>query len=101
MKMNLALEEAVVNVMEYAYPKDQQGEVRIKAEANDILLKFVISDDGKPFDPSIYGEVDITQEADKRDIGGLGIHLVRNIMDDIKYERLNGQNIFTLCKKLG
>ena len=101
MKMNLALEEAVVNVMEYAYPKDQQGEVRIKAEANDTLLKFVISDDGKPFDPSIYGEVDITQEADKRDIGGLGIHLVRNIMDDIKYERLNGQNIFTLCKKLG
>ena len=101
MKMNLALEEAVVNVMEYAYPKGQQGEVRIKAEANDQRLKFVISDDGQPFDPSIYGEVDITQEADKRDIGGLGIHLVRSIMDDIKYKRLNGQNIFTLCKKLG
>lgn len=101
MKMNLALEEAVVNVMEYAYPKDQQGEVRIKAEANDVRLKFVISDDGKPFDPSVYDEVDITQEADKRDIGGLGIHLVRRIMDTINYKRVNGQNIFTLCKKLG
>lgn len=101
MKMNLALEEAVVNVMKYAYPDGQRGEVRIKAEANDVRLKFVISDDGKPFDPSVYKKVDITQSADERNIGGLGIHLVRRIMDSVNYERVNGQNIFTLRKKLG
>lgn len=101
MKMNLAIEEAVVNVMNYAYPEGQQGEVRIKAEANDLRLKFVISDDGLPFDPTIHGKVDITQSAEERSIGGLGIHLMRHIMDSINYERVNGQNIFTLRKKLG
>ena len=101
MKMNLAIEEAVVNVMKYAYPEGQKGEVRIKAEANDTRLTFIISDDGQPFDPSAYGEVDITQSIDERKIGGLGIHLVRLIMDNISYERLDGQNILTLCKKLG
>ena len=99
-RLNLAIEEAVVNVMNYAYPDGQQGEVRIKAEANDIRLKFVISDDGQPFDPTIHGKVDITQSAEERNIGGLGIHLMRHIMDSINYERVNDQNIFTLRKKL-
>ena len=100
-KMNLAIEEAVVNVMKYAYPEGKHGEVRIKAEADDIRLKIVISDDGQPFDPTAHGEVDITKSAEDRDIGGLGIHLMRRIMDSINYERTNGQNIFTLRKKLG
>ena len=100
-KMNLAIEEAVVNVMKYAYPDGAEGEVRITAEANDVRLKIVISDDGQPFDPTAYGKVDITKSAEDRDIGGLGIHLMRRIMDSINYERVDGQNIFTLCKKLG
>ncbi len=100
-KMNLAIEEAVVNVMSYAYPDGTQGEVRIMAEADDLRLKIVISDDGQPFDPTAYNKVDISKSAEDRDIGGLGIHLMRRIMDSINYERVNGQNIFTLCKKLG
>ena len=100
MKINLAIEEAVVNVMNYAYPDGQQGEVRVLAEANDERLKFVISDDGRPFDPTIHGEVNISQTAEERNIGGLGIHLMRRIMDSINYERVNGQNVFTLRKKL-
>ena len=100
MQMNLAIEEAVVNVMEYAYPSDVQGEVRINAVANDVRLKIIISDDGMPFDPTTRGEVDTTLSADERGIGGLGIYLVRRIMDSINYERVNGQNVFTLRKRL-
>ena len=100
MKINLAIEEAVVNVMNYAYPEGEQGEVRISAEANNERLKFVISDDGTPFDPTIHGQVNISQSAEERRIGGLGIHLMRSIMDSINYERVNGQNVFTLRKKL-
>ena len=100
MSMNLAMEEAVVNVMNYAYPAGVQGNVNISAEANDERLKFVISDTGKPFDPTTKSEVDTTLSAEDRPIGGLGIHLVRQIMDSINYERTDGKNVLTLRKKL-
>lgn len=100
MQMNLAIEEAVVNVMNYAYPAGTKGTVNIKAEANDKHLKFIISDTGTPFDPTVKADVDTTLSAEERSIGGLGIHLVRQLMDSINYERTNGMNILTLHKKL-
>ena len=100
MSLNLALEEAVVNVMDYAYPQGTKGTINIEAEANDSRLKFTISDHGTPFDPTAQKEVDTTLSAEERPIGGLGIHLVRQMMDSINYERVDGQNILTLRKKL-
>lgn len=100
MKLNLAIEEAVVNVMNYAYPIGTVGDVNIESKANDELLEFIISDSGTPFDPTTKAEVDTTLSAEERTIGGLGIHLVRNIMDSINYERVDGKNILTLIKKL-
>jgi len=100
MSINLALEEAVVNVMNYAYPQGTKGDVNVEAEANDKRLKFVITDSGTPFDPTAKAEVDTTLSAEERPIGGLGIHLVRQIMDSINYERIDGKNILTLRKKL-
>jgi sigma-B regulation protein RsbU (phosphoserine phosphatase) len=99
-KLNLAIEEAVVNVMSYAYPAGTKGDVDIDAEADDEQLKFVISDSGTPFDPTQKGEVDTTLSAEDRGIGGLGIHLIRQIMDTINYERVDGKNVLTLRKKL-
>ena len=100
MSLNLALEEAVVNVMSYAYPKGTTGNVCIEAVANERRLKFIISDWGTPFDPTAEKDVDTTLSAEERPIGGLGIHLVRQIMDSINYERINGKNVLTLRKKL-
>ena len=100
MSLNLAMEEAVVNVMNYAYPTGTVGNVNITAEANDERLKFVISDSGKPFDPTTKSEVDTTMSAEDRPIGGLGIHLIRQIMDSINYERMGEMNVLTLRKKL-
>ena len=100
MKLNLAIEEAVVNVMNYAYPPGVKGDVTIEALSNDVRLKFVIIDSGAPFDPTVHADVDTTLSAQDRPIGGLGIHLVRNIMDSINYERIDNLNVLTLRKKI-
>ena len=100
MKMTLAIEEAVVNVMNYAYPRGTKGDVTIEALSNDVRLKFTIIDSGTPFDPTVHSDVDTTLSAQDRPIGGLGIHLVRNIMDSINYERIDNLNVLTLRKKL-
>ena len=100
MMMNLALEEAVVNVMNYAYPEGTRGNVLIEAQAEGNCLRFTIMDSGKPFDPTARGEVDTTLSAEERGIGGLGIHLVRQLMDSIDYKRVDGRNVLSLCKKI-
>ena len=100
LKLNLAIEEAVVNVMNYAYPAGEKGDVDIEAMINDEYLVFVISDSGTPFDPTAKAEVDTTLSVEERGIGGLGIHLIRQIMDTINYERVEDKNVLTLRKKL-
>ena len=100
MQINLAIEEAVVNVMNYAYPEGTRGSINVVAQANDERLKFVISDSGTPFDPTVREEVDISLAMEDRPIGGLGIHLVRQIMDSINYQRDGDKNVLTLRKKI-
>jgi anti-sigma regulatory factor (Ser/Thr protein kinase) len=99
MAVNLALEEAVANVMLYAYP-GKHGKVLIEADKTRKKITFIISDTGIPFDPTKKPDADITLSAEQRAIGGLGIHLVRKIMDKIHYERKNNRNILTLVKDL-
>ena len=100
MQLDLALEEAVVNVMSYAYQSGKKGSIDIEAKADDMKLIFVIRDSGIPFDPTAKEDADTTLSADERPIGGLGIFLVRQLMDSINYERVDGQNVLTLIKKL-
>jgi sigma-B regulation protein RsbU (phosphoserine phosphatase) len=100
MQMNLAIEEAVVNVIDYAYPPDKKGEILIEAECNEKCLKFTITDSGRPFDPTAKEEADTTLSLEDRPIGGLGIYLVRQLMSSINYERTDGKNILTLRKIL-
>ena len=100
MSLNLAIEEAVVNVMDYAYPNGGKGDVYIEAECDNDVMTFIIRDNGIPFDPTKASEVDTTLSAEERPIGGLGIHLVRTIMDTEEYSYTDGQNVLTLKKKL-
>jgi sigma-B regulation protein RsbU (phosphoserine phosphatase) len=99
-QVKVAVEEAVVNVMKYAYPTGQKGDVTIEAATNDVRLKFTIIDSGKPFDPTVQAVVDTTLSASQRSIGGLGIHIMRQNMDSINYERIDNLNVLTLRKKL-
>ena len=99
MQITVAVEEAVVNVMKYAYPTGKRGNVTIEASLNDVRLKFTIIDSGKPFDPTVQADVDTNLSANERRIGGLGIHIMRQNMDSINYERMNNLNVLTLRKK--
>jgi anti-sigma regulatory factor (Ser/Thr protein kinase) len=99
-ELQLAMEEAVVNVIEYAYPTEKNGEITIKMMSDGSFLKIMIIDSGVFFDPTTKTKTDIEIPVQDRQIGGLGILLVRGLMDSINYEREDGKNILTLSKKL-
>ena len=100
MSLTLAIEEAVANIMKYAYPEGEVGPIEINATINDGSLSFTIKDSGTPFDPTQVKKADITLSAEEREIGGLGIHLIRNIMDTVEYHHTTNQNILTLTKNI-
>lgn len=98
--LNLVLEEAVVNIINYAYPKEKNESIYLSASLYGSSIVFTLTDTGKEFDPTTVPDADITLSADDREIGGLGIFLIRHIMNEVKYERIEGKNVLTLQKKL-
>jgi sigma-B regulation protein RsbU (phosphoserine phosphatase) len=98
--MRLALEEMVVNVIDYAYPPGTEGTVTVRSWSDGKTLRFTLSDSGAPFDPTAVPPVDTALPAEDRSLGGLGIHLARSLMDAVRYERVDGTNLLTLEKKL-
>lgn len=101
MHINLALEEAVSNVIMYAYPEGEQHEITLEAIATENQLIFLLSDNGQSFDPTNVPDVDLTIPAEERAIGGLGIFLIRSIMNEVTYQRLGNENRLTMKKNLG
>ena len=99
-EIKLAVEEAVVNVMDYAYPIGTTGDIEVQAMSDGKWLKFVITDGGVAFDPTEKEKADTTLSAEDRPIGGMGILLVRELMDSINYERTDGKNVLTLKKRI-
>jgi len=100
--IRLAVEEAVVNIMNYAYPKGTRAVILIEADvdADNETLTFVLRDEGVAFDPTAYQEVDVNDHVGQQKVGGLGIHLMRHYMDTLAYERKDGQNVLTMTKKI-
>jgi anti-sigma regulatory factor (Ser/Thr protein kinase) len=98
--VNLVLEEAIVNVINYAYPKEKHESIYLSAQLHEGSIVFVLSDTGMQFDPTKAPEADITLSLEDRPIGGLGIFLIRQIMNEVSYERIDGKNVLTLSKKL-
>ena len=98
--LNLVLEEAVSNVILYAYPKEERQEIVLTAKISDKSLIFVLTDSGKEFDPTQVPDADVTLSAEEREIGGLGIFLIRQIMNKVEYQRIEGKNVLTLGKQL-
>jgi len=100
MSLNLALEEAVTNVILYAYPPGSDGLVDIEAVIRAHSVEFIVSDSGKPFDPTSTPPADIDAPLEDRPIGGLGIHLVMHIMDSVTYRWQDGKNYLIMTKKI-
>lgn len=102
MRMNLALEEAVVNVIQYAFDDRERHEILLEARREEDVFTLTVTDGGRAFNPLEAPEADTTLDAQKREIGGLGIHLIRSLSDKVSYRRENGSNVLTLyflCKR--
>ena len=97
---NLALEEIFVNIVSYAY-QDKEGKVEIAYQINneDKSIKIKIKDKGKEFNPLEVKDPDLNKPVNERQDGGLGIFIVKNIVDDIKYQRVNNENVLEIIKK--
>jgi sigma-B regulation protein RsbU (phosphoserine phosphatase) len=96
--LNLALEEIVVNIISHGHEDKNEHQIIIYLELKDDEVILRVEDDGRPFDPMKIPEVDIEQPIEEREAGGLGIHLVRNLMDKVRYRREGGKNILIMSK---
>ena len=101
MQINVAVEEIFVNITNYAYqPETGKAKVRVELDDDPVTVTITFLDHGIPYDPLAKEDPDVTLSADERQIGGLGIFMTKNLMDDVAYEYKDGQNILVLKKKL-
>ena len=102
MNLNLVMEEMVVNVISYAYPEGKEADIELLAESDGKELTFVLSDQGKEFDPTMseINDADMDVNPAERDLGGMGIYIVKNIMNEVTYQRLEGKNLLTMKKTI-
>ena len=97
---DLALEEHLTNVMNYAYDDGAEHKIIVRLQASAADLVIEVEDDGKPFDPTQAPHVDTSLPLNQKPIGGLGIHLIRRSMDEMGYERRDDRNIVRMVKRL-
>ena len=100
MQVKLALEEAVTNVILYAYPDKKDQDIRIDMSYENKRLTIVITDTGTDFNPLERQEPDLTLSLEERTIGGLGIYLFKQLMTEVTYSRSAGKNILTMTKDM-
>jgi serine/threonine-protein kinase RsbW len=100
MNLNLVLEEMISNVIFYAYPEGKEATIELVAESDGKELTFVLSDQGQEFDPTLIDEKNMDVNPAERDLGGMGIFIVKNIMNEVTYQRLEGRNLLTMKKEI-
>jgi serine/threonine-protein kinase RsbW len=89
---NLAIEELATNIIKYGYDDTAPHEILLRLEIQPRMLLLRIEDDGHEFNPLAVAEPDVTLPTEEREPGGLGIHLVRKMVDEIHYQRCAGRN---------
>jgi serine/threonine-protein kinase RsbW len=94
----LAVEEAITNIIEHGY-REAGGGITVSCHADDGIIEVQLEDRAAPFDPLILPEPDLVSDVGDRKIGGLGIFLIRQVMDDIRYRFEEGKNILLLTKR--
>jgi anti-sigma regulatory factor (Ser/Thr protein kinase) len=97
----MALDELLTNIISYGYLDSGQHKIAVEMCVEENALQIVVSDDGIPFNPFDQEEPDLDASIDERDLGGMGIHLVKKFMDEYSYQRLEERNVVTLLKYLG
>jgi len=101
MQIDIAIDEIFSNIAHYAYnPEIGQATVRVEVPEDPLSVMITFIDNGVPYDPLAKADPDTTLSAEERDIGGLGIYIVKKSMDEIVYEYKNGHNILKIKKNL-
>jgi serine/threonine-protein kinase RsbW len=99
-EINLAIDEIFTNIVSYAFDDEDAHWVDISLDLRDGEITIEIKDEGKAFDPQKTRSPDVKCAIEERYVGGLGIHLIKNLMDDMCYRREKMSNILTLKKKI-
>lgn len=94
----VVLDEVLSNILKYAYDDDAAHEIRVKLSADDGAVEIAIEDDGRQYDPFAVPAPDPSLPLEQRPLGRLGLHFVRNLMNDVQYERRHNRNYMTLRK---
>lgn len=101
MQIDMAVEEIFVNISQYAYtPKTGKVTIRVEMTKEPLSVVLTFLDNGIPYNPLAKADPDVTLPAQEREVGGLGIYMVKNIMDDVAYAYQDGHNILKLRKKI-
>ncbi len=101
MQIDVAVEEIYVNIASYAYEgKEGPSSIKIEKTADGSGVAITFTDEGIPYNPLEKEDPDVTLSAEEREIGGLGIYIVKKSMDATDYKRENNRNIFRIEKKL-
>jgi serine/threonine-protein kinase RsbW len=98
--VHIAVDEAVSNAIVHGYPGGARGEIAVRLGLRPDGVVIEVEDDGAPFDPRQVPPPDLTLPLDQRPIGGLGIHLIRSLMDEMSYVRRAGRNVLKLVKNV-
>jgi len=96
LNLSLALEEILTNVISHAYDDNDEHQIMVRLFLEQGQLKVEVEDDGRPFNPLEAPEPDLNKSLEERSIGGLGIHFVRKLMDELEYRREEGKNLFLI-----
>ncbi len=99
-KFNVIFDELLNNVISYAYTDDDEHDIEVRMKRAGKRLTVTITDDGVPFNPLSVERPDTDLSLEDREVGGMGIHLVRNLVDDVSYQRRIGKNVMTMMQKL-
>jgi anti-sigma regulatory factor (Ser/Thr protein kinase) len=102
--VSIVLDDLLNNIINYAFENSEEHEIEVFFRADKQRLIIDVVDDGVEFDPFLREEPDIESDIDGREIGGLGIHMIKSIMDDYFYKRIKGRkgrNHLTLMKRMG
>jgi anti-sigma regulatory factor (Ser/Thr protein kinase) len=98
--LNVVLDEAVSNAISHGYDVGVRGEIAVRMRRAPDRVLLEVEDDGRPFDPLQTPPPDLTLPLERRPIGGLGVHLIRNLMDEVSYARIRGRNVLKMVKHL-
>jgi serine/threonine-protein kinase RsbW len=99
-EINLALDEVLNNIISYGYPERENGNITVRLAYQPGEISAEVHDDGKPFDPGLAGPPDLSGTVQTRKVGGVGIHFVKQLMDEVVYARVGNKNRLLIRRRI-